>query len=228
MGRSWTFVPATCNIFLRHRIRTFQIDDTTEVTMNAIKNICVFCGSSRGSRPEYENVARELARAIAKRGYGLVYGGANVGLMGFIADEVLANGGQVTGVIPEILIAKELAHPSLTKLHVVKSMHERKAKMEELSDAFIALPGGFGTFEEFCEIITWAQLGLHRKPCGLLNVERYYEPLLAQFDRAVEEAFISKTLGEIVQHSPDANGLLDLLEQYVPRNVDKWIDRRSS
>ncbi|MBY0548584.1 MAG: TIGR00730 family Rossman fold protein [Candidatus Obscuribacterales bacterium] len=196
--------------------------------MNVIKNICVFCGSSRGSRPEYEAAARELGRAIVRRGYGLVYGGAHVGLMGFVADEVLANGGEATGVIPEILMAKELAHPSLTKLLVVKSMHERKAKMEELSDAFVAMPGGFGTFEEFCEIVTWAQLGLHRKPCGILNVGSYYDALLAQFDHAVEEAFISKSLGEIVQHSPGVEDLLDLLERFEPHNVDKWIDRRTS
>lgn len=196
--------------------------------MNAIKNICVFCGSSRGSRSEYETAARELGRAIVRRGYGLVYGGARVGLMGLVADEVLANGGEVAGVIPEILMGKELAHTSLTKLLVVKSMHERKAKMEELSDAFVALPGGFGTFEEFCEIITWAQLGLHRKPCGILNVGNYYDPLLAQFDHAVEEAFISKPLREIVQQSPEVETLLDLLERFVPRNVDKWIDRRTS
>lgn len=196
--------------------------------MSAMKSICVFCGSSRGARPEYENTARDLAREMVKRGYRLVYGGAKVGLMGFIADEVLANGGEVTGVIPEILIEKELAHTSLTKLYVVKSMHERKAKMEELSDGFIALPGGFGTFEEFCEIVTWAQLGLHRKACGLMNVLGYYEPMLQQFAHAVQESFISETLGAIVLSSDNPAGLLDKMEQFVPRNVDKWIDRRTS
>src|SRR5262245_51319304 len=135
-----------------------------------MKRICVFCGSSPGARLEYLEAARQTGQAMVERGLGLVYGGANVGLMAEIANTVLAAGGEAIGIIPEGLVAKELAHPGLTQLHIVKSMHDRKTMMSELADAFIALPGGYGTFEEFCEVITWAQLGIHQKPCGLLNV----------------------------------------------------------
>jgi uncharacterized protein (TIGR00730 family) len=152
-----------------------------------MKRVCVFCGSSSGSRPEYRTAAEELGTEVVRRKIGLVYGGGNVGLMGVIADAVLKAGGEVMGVIPENLMAKEVGHNGLTKLHVVRSMHERKALMADLSDAFIALPGGFGTLEEFCEIVTWSQLGLHTKPCGILNVQGYYSPLLAMFDHAVKD-----------------------------------------
>lgn len=196
--------------------------------MKQLKRICVFCGSSKGARPEYEAAARELARAMVARNYSLIYGGANVGLMGCIADEALAAGGEVIGVIPDFLISKELAHPALTQLHVVKSMHERKALMEDLSDAFIAMPGGFGTFEEFCEILTWAQLGLHRKPCGLLNSLGYYDPLLAQFKHSVQEGFITENLFSIALSADNAEALLDKLEQYIPQYVGKWISKATS
>src|SRR5215831_11311207 len=143
--------------------------------------ICVFCGSSTGLRSKYVDAARAMGLALVRRRLGLVYGGGCVGLMGTIADAVLKGGGEVIGIIPEALVERELAHRG-AQLIVVRSMHERKAKMAELSDAFIAMPGGYGTFEEFCEMITWAQLGLHRKPCGILNVEGYYGPLLSLFD----------------------------------------------
>ena len=143
-----------------------------------MKRICVFCGSSEGSRPEYSAAAEEMAAELVRRNIGLVYGGSKVGLMGVIADAVLKAGGEVQGVIPEHLMALEVGHRGLTKLHVVQSMHERKALMADLSDAFVAMPGGFGTLEEFCEVVTWTQLGLHAKPCGILNVLNYYSPLL--------------------------------------------------
>ena len=154
-----------------------------------MKRICVFCGSSSGARPHYVEAARQTGLALVERGFGLVYGGANVGLMGEIANTVLKQGGEVIGVIPEALVGRELAHACLTELRIVKSMHERKTLMSDLADGFIALPGGYGTFEEFCEIITWAQLGLHRKPCGVLNVCGYYDQLLSFFDSAVREKF---------------------------------------
>ncbi len=198
------------------------------MSVNKIRRICVFCGSSMGVRPEYASAARELAKAMVKRNYGLVYGGALVGLMGVIADEMLAAGGEVVGVIPHMLMEKEIGHLSLTELHIVDSMHQRKAMMEELSDAFIAMPGGFGTLEEFCEIVTWAQLGLHRKPCGLLNVASYYDPLLVQFSHSVSEQFINPAIGSIVLHEDNAESLLDLLENYEPRHTGKWIDKETS
>jgi uncharacterized protein (TIGR00730 family) len=161
-----------------------------------MKRICVFCGSSQGNRTEYRAAAEELGAELVRRNIGLVYGGGNVGLMGLLADSVLQAGGEAVGVIPENLMAREVGHNGLTKLHVVHSMHERKTLMADLSDAFIALPGGFGTFEEFCEIVTWAQLGLHAKPCGILNVLGYYTPLLAiARNRLFVLLFISGPLG---------------------------------
>ena len=153
------------------------------------RRICVFCGSSSGLRPAYAAAAGSLARHLAANRITVVYGGSKVGLMGILADAALAVGGEVIGVIPDSLIEKEVAHARLSDLRVVKSMHERKALMAELSDAFIALPGGFGTLEEFCEVLTWAQLGLHRKPCGILNIEGYYDRLLALFDMLLQSSF---------------------------------------
>src|ERR1041384_3548938 len=155
-----------------------------------LKRVCVFCGSNTGSGPAYVEAAESLGKLLAERKMGLVYGGGKVGLMGKIADAVLGAGGEVIGVIPQSLMRKEIAHAGLTELRVVDSMHQRKALMAELSDAFIALPGGFGTFEEFCEILTWTQLGLQRKPCGILNVAGYYDHLLKLFDHAVAERFL--------------------------------------
>jgi uncharacterized protein (TIGR00730 family) len=155
----------------------------------------------------------------------LVYGGGNIGLMGVVADAALAAGGRVIGVIPQALVDKELAHRGLTELHVVESMHQRKARMAELADAFIALPGGFGTLEEFCEMLTWAQLGLHAKPCGLLNIEGYYDPLLMLFDRAVADRFLHPQQRAIVLTGEAPGELLERLACYRPATMEKWIDR---
>jgi uncharacterized protein (TIGR00730 family) len=192
-----------------------------------MKRICVFCGSSSGSRPEYRAAAEELGAELVRRNIGLVYGGGNVGLMGVIADTVLNAGGEVVGVIPQNLIALEVGHNGLTNLHVVRSMHERKALMADLADAFIALPGGFGTFEEFCEIVTWSQLGLHAKPCGILNVRGYYSPLLAMFDHAVQERFLKPENRGLVLAQDSVPGLLRALEEWRPVRVEKWLDRET-
>ncbi len=189
------------------------------------KRVCVYCGSSIGARPEYAAAARALGEILAKRKLDLVYGGGNIGLMGVVADAVLAAGGRVIGVIPEALEAKEVAHRGLTKLHVVKSMHERKALMVSLADAFIAMPGGFGTFEEFCEVLTWAQLGLHRKPHGLLNVAGFYDPFLAFLDHATAETFIRPVHRKLVIAEADPETLLEAMAKIRPPNLDKWLDR---
>lgn len=160
---------------------------------------CVFCGSSAGTNPVYRAAATELGTALAAANIELVYGGGHVGLMGAVADAVLAAGGTVIGVIPRTLAEREVAHLGLTQLHVVESMHERKALMADLSDGFVALPGGFGTFEEFCEAVTWVQLGIQTKPCVLLDVNGYYEPLIAMFDRAVEDGFVNMRNRLIIQ-----------------------------
>ena len=191
-----------------------------------MKRICVFCGSSSGIRPGYRAAAVELGRTLAARGIGLVYGGARVGLMGAVADAVLGARGQVIGVIPEALVAKEVAHNGLTELRVVASMHERKAVMADLSDGFIAIPGGWGTLEEFFEVLTWGQLGLHQKPCGLLNVEHYFDGLLSFADRMIEEGFVRGENGAMISVSSDPSVLIDKLVAYTPpRTVEKWIDR---
>jgi uncharacterized protein (TIGR00730 family) len=192
-----------------------------------MKRICVFCGSSAGSRPEYRACAEELGAELVRRNLGLVYGGGNVGLMGAIADSVLQAGGEAIGVIPEHLMAREIGHKNLTKLHVVHSMHERKALMADLSDAFIALPGGFGTLEEFFEVLTWSQLGLHAKPCGILNVLDYYTPLLAMLDHAVNERFLKAQNRALVLARETPPELLQALEEWHPVRVEKWLDRRT-
>jgi len=181
-----------------------------------------------GLNPTYQLAAQSMGKVLAQQDIELVYGGGNVGLMGEIADATISYGGKVIGVIPEALIAKEIAHTGLTKLHVVSSMHERKALMSELSDAFIALPGGYGTFEEFCEMLTWTQLGLQQKPCGLLNIEGYYDHLIALFDRAVSEQFLRKENRLLVLEEQDPLRLLALLTSYQPIVVDKWIERKES
>ena len=185
--------------------------------------ICVFCGSNSGTNPVYRETALRLGRLLAARHIELVYGGGNVGLMGLLSDATLQAGGLVIGVIPESLLAREVSHPGLTRMHIVKSMHERKALMTDLSDAFIALPGGFGTFEEFCEIVTWSQLGIHGKPCALLNVAGYYDSLLELFDHAVREGFLRQENRRIVLEDSDPEGLLEKMSVFVPRPVDKWI-----
>ena len=161
---------------------------------------------------------------MVERHIGLVYGGARVGLMGTLADSVLAAGGHVTGVIPEALAAKEIAHSGLSELHVVTSMHARKALMANLSDGFIALPGGWGTLEELLEVLSWAQLGLHHKPCGLLNVLGFFDGLLSFIDHGIEEGFVRRENRSMMLVSPSADALVDALEEYVPRRVEKWID----
>lgn len=187
------------------------------------QRICVFCGSSAGDRLAYTRAARELGGALARQGLGLVYGGGKVGLMGVLADAALEEGGEVIGVIPQALVDKELAHDGLTELRIVHSMHERKALMAELARAFIALPGGYGTLEEFCEILTWSQLGLHRKRCGLLNVEGFYDPFLAQIDRAVEAQFIPQQHRTLIQIAQDPAVLLQGVLAPLPEPTAKWI-----
>jgi uncharacterized protein (TIGR00730 family) len=193
-----------------------------------MKRICVFCGSNAGHDPRYRAEADRLGRLLAGRGIELVYGGGNVGLMGVIADACLGAGGSVIGVIPEALIGKEVAgrvvdHRGLTRLEVVDSMHTRKARMAELADGFIALPGGFGTFEEFCEVLTWGQLGFHVKPMGLLNVNGFYDPLLALFERAVAEGFLREENRAMALAADDIESLLTALAAYRPEPVSKWL-----
>ena len=185
--------------------------------------LCIFCGSSPGRNPAFADAARTLGAALAARDIGVVYGGGNVGLMGVVADATLAAGGRVTGVIPHALVTRELAHQGLTCLHVVNSMHERKALMARLSDGFIALPGGFGTLEEFCEAVTWTQLGVHAKPCGLLNVAGFYDGLLAFLEHARAEEFLRPTHGEIVVADADPATLLDRLAAWRAPVVTRWL-----
>jgi uncharacterized protein (TIGR00730 family) len=190
-----------------------------------MRRVSVFCGSSTGADAAFGAAARTLGEALARRGLGLVYGGGNIGLMGLLADAVLAKGGEVIGVIPQALVDKELAHRGVTELRVVRSMHERKALMAQLADAFVALPGGYGTLEEFCEVITWAQLGIHRKPCGLLNVEGFYEPFLAQIKLAVDRHFIREQHQALLLVESQPEALLDRLQAVHPPAMHKWIDR---
>jgi uncharacterized protein (TIGR00730 family) len=188
-----------------------------------VTRICVFCGSSVGNRPAFRKAAGDLAQALARRGLGLVYGGARVGLMGVLADTMLQHGSEVIGVIPQALVDREIAHAGLADLRVVGSMHDRKALMVELADGFIALPGGYGTLEEFSEVLTWAQLGLHRKPCGLLDVDGYFDPLLALFDGAVAAGFLRPENRALVLRANDPETLLDLFASFKPVSVPKWI-----
>lgn len=188
-----------------------------------MRRICVFCGSSPGARPAYADAARALGREIVARGMSLVYGGGQVGLMGVVADAVLDAGGEVTGVIPQALAAREIAHHGLTDLRIVDSMHTRKATMAALADAFVALPGGFGTYEEFFEVVTWTQLGVHRKPCGLLNVDGFYDPLIALLDHAVTERFIRPQHRATILVEADPAALLSSLADATLPEVPKWI-----
>ena len=185
----------------------------------------MFCGSNSGSRAAYTKAAEELGQLLARKKLALVYGGGRIGLMGSIADTVLKEGGEVIGVIPESLVRREVAHTGLSDLRVVQTMHERKAQMAELANAFIALPGGFGTLDEFCEILTWAQLGLHGKPCGLLNVEGYFDPLLALLDRAVEDRFLHPTHRAMLITADDPEILLEQMSSSRVPEVQKWLNR---
>jgi uncharacterized protein (TIGR00730 family) len=194
--------------------------------VTALKRICVFCGSSFGARAAYKQAAEQLGEALADHKLGLVYGGGNVGLMGAVADAALAAGGEVIGVIPDSLLRRELGHRGLTKLNVVKTMHERKALMADLADAFIALPGGFGTMEEFCEIVTWSQLGIQQKPCGLLNIEGYWNNFLAMLDHSVDERFVRPENSELILVATNPKSMLErLMDWEPPHQVEKWIDR---
>jgi uncharacterized protein (TIGR00730 family) len=189
-----------------------------------MKRICVFAGSNSGSHIEYLAAARDLGHALVQHEVGLVYGGARVGLMGALADAVLGARGHVTGVIPEALLAKEAAHKGLPDLRIVGSMHERKAMMADLADGFVALPGGWGTLEEFFEVLTWAQLGLHQKPCGLLNVRGFFDGLLSFIDHSIDERFVRREHRSMVIVSSSPDSLLERFDQYVPLVVPKWID----
>jgi uncharacterized protein (TIGR00730 family) len=189
-----------------------------------LQSICVFCGSSRGTDPAYTEAARSLGRTLAEANIRLVFGGGHVGLMGAVSNAALEAGGEATGIIPKFLVERELAHTGLTDLRIVGSMHERKALMSDLSDGFITLPGGAGTLEEFFEVLTWAQLGEHDKPCGLLNVAGYYDPLLTVFDQMVEKGFLSESNRALVLVESEPEKLLQRLESYRPPKTAKWID----
>ena len=191
-----------------------------------METVCVFCGSREGSRPTYAEAARRTGREIARRGLGLVYGGGRVGLMGAVADAALEEGGEVVGVITEALLSREIAHAGLTKLHVVGSMHERKMLMADLSDGFVTLPGGYGTLEEFFEVLSWAQLSIHEKPCGLLNVNGFWDPLSALFDHTVTEGFVNPDHRSLVLTEGDPSALLERMERYTPPQTRKWIGPR--
>ncbi len=190
-----------------------------------MKNICIYCGSGIGRRQAYASAARELARALVERKLGLVYGGASVGIMGVLADAVLQLGGQAVGVIPQALARKEIAHQHLTELHITESMHERKTLMAELSDGFIALPGGIGTLEELFEIWTWAQLGIHAKPCGVLNVAGYFDSLTTFLDHAAAEQFVKPPHRSllIVEQKPQV--LLERFASYKAPAIPKWVGK---
>jgi uncharacterized protein (TIGR00730 family) len=192
-----------------------------------MKSICVYCGSNSGLRPTYAVRAKALGERIAAEGLALVYGGGNVGLMGIVADTVLEAGGEVIGVIPQQLVDLEVAHRGLTKLEIVGSMHERKSRMFDLSDAFVALPGGFGTMDEMFEMLTWRQLGLGEKPCAFLDVDDFYDPLLQMIDRMVAERFLHPDQRADLWHGDDINGLFSWLDGYKPAHALKWLDAKN-
>ena len=188
-----------------------------------IKKICVYCGSSSGKNPAYSQAAVDLALALCERNIGLVYGGGAVGVMGTVADAVLAAGGEAVGVIPKALAIKEVAHDSLSELHVVASMHERKAMMADLADGFIALPGGWGTLEEIFEILTWAQLGFHDKPCGLLNIDGYYDGLIGFLENSFDQQFVNELYRPMLMKAREPLALLDQFATYRAPKVRKWM-----
>jgi len=189
-----------------------------------LRAVCVYCGSNAGSRPAYAERAAQLGTLLAREGLALVFGGGNVGLMGIAADAALAAGGEVVGVIPEQLVGWEVAHRGLTRLEVVANMHERKARMFDLSDAFVALPGGFGTLDEMFEMLTWRQLGLGDKPCAFLDVEAFFAPLVAMMDRMVDERFLHRDQRRDLWHGEDMHAMLAWMRAYEPAHADKWLD----
>lgn len=195
-------------------------------SIRQIRRLCVFCGSSSGTRPVYAEAAARLGRELADSGIALVFGGGRVGLMGILADAVLAAGGQAIGVMPRALVEKEIAHTSLTKLHVVESMHQRKAMMADLADAFLLLPGGFGSWEEFCEVVTWLQLGMHSKPCAVLNVAGFYDGLLQLAEHALAEGFLRPAHHKMVIVENDPQALLARLASAAIPSEVKWIGER--
>jgi uncharacterized protein (TIGR00730 family) len=193
-----------------------------------MKSVLVYCGSSSGTNPIYAEMAEMLGVELVKRKMKLIYGGGSVGLMGVIADSVMENGGEVIGVIPSFLDAMEVGHPSLTETHVVESMHERKAKMETLADGIITLPGGFGSMDELFEIVTWSQLGLHKKPIGILNVNGYYNALIQQLDIMVKEGFLKQSNRDILIIDDSIENLFKKMEEFIPNKNHKWLDRKKT
>jgi uncharacterized protein (TIGR00730 family) len=193
-----------------------------------MQRLCIYCGSSSGASPLYTAAAHQLGQAMVRRNLGLVYGGASIGIMGTVADAVLAHGGEVIGVLPQALAHKEVAHPKLTELRIVNSMHERKAMMAELADGFIALPGGLGTLEELFEILTWAQLGMHQKPCGILNINQYYLHLLQFIEHAFAEQFIQTKYRGLLLVDDNPLTLLDKLQTYQPPVIKRWLTPENS
>lgn len=191
-----------------------------------MRSICVYCGSNAGSKPVYTERAIALGTRIAKEGLALVYGGGNVGLMGVVADAVLEAGGEVIGVIPEQLVNWEVAHKGVTRLEIVANMHERKARMFDLADGFVALPGGFGTLDEMFEMLTWRQLGIADKPCAFLDVDGFYAPLLAMMDRMVEERFLHPDQRRDLWHGDSIDALMAWMRAYEPAQASKWIDEK--
>jgi uncharacterized protein (TIGR00730 family) len=193
-----------------------------------MKAVCVYCGSSDGAKPLYAQAAKAFGRALVAADLSLVYGGGKVGLMGVIADEVMAAGGRAIGVIPELLVNKEVGHNGLTELHVVPDMHHRKKMMADLSDAFVAMPGGVGTLEEFFEVFTWAQLGYHQKPVALLNIDGFYDPLINLLQHTVDEGFMRQAYFDILQVDADPAALIGKLQRYEPPVADKWAIKRDA
>ena len=210
--------------FMKRRSR----DWSGKARFRSVKNICVFCGSASGRRPAYARAARQLGAELALRNLGLVYGGGSIGLMGILADAALAGGAKVLGVIPRALARREIAHHGLTRLEVVPSMHARKARMAKLSDAFVAMPGGIGTMEEFFEVLTWGYLGIHSKPTGLLDVGGYWKPLIGLLDHAVEEGFLRPAHRQLVVVDRSPARLLERLEHCRVTPATRWIDERQS
>jgi len=196
--------------------------------MNTFTRLCVYAGSSPGLNPRYADTARELGQALVEREIELVYGGGKVGLMGELANAVLAHGGRAIGVIPGFLKVKEVAHTGLTDLQVVDSMHERKKRMFDLSDGFIALPGGLGTLEELFEVLTWAQLGLHTKPCALLNAANYFDPLITFLDQSMSQEFVKPQHRQMILVDNSVSGILQKMQAYRPPKTEKWMKRREA